>query len=162
MSLAIKHLDAANCLNSNWEYGTETRCKLPKGGTWMVGFKDCFIWFKEWYCCFGKYPAKRAYPFNLPKEAAWLTLQPGSLESVVRLCSWVPITATVTVQGSLRLLLPCKTGVQGLGKNSRIWAEYDCAAPWVPMPRVGGPGKTTWLRDTAKFTLCSQKWQSPH
>lgn len=29
----------------------------------MVDFKDGFISFKEWYCCFGKYPAK--LPANL-------------------------------------------------------------------------------------------------
>lgn len=118
----------------------------------MDGFKDWFIWFKEWYCCFGKHPEKCAYQFNIPKEAAWLTLQAGQ-ESVVSLCSWAPLTATVTVQGSLKLLLPCKTRVQGLGRNSKYWAEPDCAAPRIPMPRVGGPGMTTWLRYSRIYSV---------
>lgn len=94
----------------------------------MVGFKDRFIWFKEWCCCSGKYPAKPAYQFNLPEETAWWTLQAGSQKSAVPFFSCAPITAAVTVQGSLRLLLPHKTGVQGLGRSSRIWAESGCCS----------------------------------
>lgn len=112
----------------------------------MVGFKDGFIWFKEWYCCFGKYPAKPAYQFNLPEETAWWTSQAGSQGSVEQPCSWAPITAAVTVQGSLRLLLSHKTGVQGLSRNSRIWSESDCC------PSRGG--QCHW--ETQQNLLCAQ------
>lgn len=148
--MAIKHPAAGKHSKRDWVY--ETRCKLPRGLTWMVGFKDGFFWFEKWYCCFGKYPAKHACQFNLPKGTAWWTLQAGSQESIARLCSWAPLTAAVIVQGSLRLLLPHKTGVQVVGRNSRIWAESDCCPSRVTMPR----------RDRAEFTLFSEQWQSLH